>query len=260
MKTEQLLNAIGDIDDGLVLGAAEADAKPRKNRVKWGVLAACLCLLVAIPVAAAHTELLVELLSDESGWSVHSEHRFKLRDFSKEVRKLWKGVSAETLYFPMESLDDAEEFLGVEIPYNSSLERAVKDEMHLEVTVDGQKVRYDEHCLVMLHYGLEGKLIGADIWTQYRYSTSVVQIYYRMPTTNIPYEIGGGFTVIEESDVEQSYISPTGREFAIFYTDATLNDGYGYGVVDGVLMELRVSDRSQENLRKWMTKLLDGFE
>lgn len=261
MKQEKLLLAMGDICDAFVLDAMQAPVKSnRRIWTKWVAVAACLCLLIAIPVAGAHSDLIVEFLSGENRWSVRSEYRFTERDFSKEVRKHGKQENAGTLYFPMESLEEAEEFLGVELPYNSSLERAVPDELHVEFEENGKRVRYEEHCLVMLHYGEHGKLNVADIWAQYRHGTSVVRIYYRMPTTNIPYKNGGGMGGFDEEAIEERYVSPCGREFSIFYTGEILNDSYGYGVIDGVLLEVEVIDRSEENVRKYMTKILDGFE
>lgn len=46
MKNDKLLQAIGKIDDELVYGAVN-DTKAKKNTwIKWGAMAACLCLIV----------------------------------------------------------------------------------------------------------------------------------------------------------------------------------------------------------------------
>ena len=41
MKTPRIANAIGQIDDGLVAGAAKCKTKNKKHWLKWGSLAAC---------------------------------------------------------------------------------------------------------------------------------------------------------------------------------------------------------------------------
>ncbi len=49
MKTEKLLGAIGKIDDNLIYGAVnDTPKKKRPAWMKWGAIAACLCLMVCI--------------------------------------------------------------------------------------------------------------------------------------------------------------------------------------------------------------------
>lgn len=48
MKNEKLLSAIGQIDDNLIHGAVnDAPKKKRSIWVKWGAMAACLCLVIS---------------------------------------------------------------------------------------------------------------------------------------------------------------------------------------------------------------------
>ena len=46
MKTPRIANAIGQIDDDLVAGAAKCKTKNKKHWLKWGSLAACFAVLV----------------------------------------------------------------------------------------------------------------------------------------------------------------------------------------------------------------------
>lgn len=49
MKNEKLLNAIGKIDDNLIAGAVnDRKVKKKSGRLKWGAIAACLCLVIGV--------------------------------------------------------------------------------------------------------------------------------------------------------------------------------------------------------------------
>lgn len=56
MKNEKLLGAIGKIDDNLIHGAVnDAPKKKKPIWIKWGAMAACLCLIVAgVTVISQH--------------------------------------------------------------------------------------------------------------------------------------------------------------------------------------------------------------
>ncbi len=67
MKSEKLLEAIGGIDDNLIY-AATNDALKRKKSVwmKWGAIAACLCLVVAVAIPIVN--FLSEYQADDPDW------------------------------------------------------------------------------------------------------------------------------------------------------------------------------------------------
>lgn len=52
MKTPRIVNAVGFIDDELIAGAAQEANVKKSLRLKWSVMAACLCLMTAVALMA----------------------------------------------------------------------------------------------------------------------------------------------------------------------------------------------------------------
>lgn len=272
MKSEVLLKAIGKIEDELVLAAVEApDEKTsarRKGWMKWGALAACLCLFLVIPVAAATKSLLVQFYPDRTGWEIdwNNKERIAVADFSENVQKFLEELGNESQYIDMESLEKAEEFLGVEVPDNVLLTEAIKDELHIETEVNGQKKKYDSHCLVRFGIDDDGKLLAVNTKAAYRYKKLLVQVTYQMKTEENVWENGGGFGGMNFEGLElQHYTTPSGRECTIFYDSFGVGNkkrcsGYGYVYIDGVLIELNIMYDSERMVQKSMIELLDAFE
>lgn len=270
MKNEKLLHAIGKIDDELVVSALEVPSgkvvRRRNIRKMLMSIAACLCLVLAIPVVASQKDLLVSILSDGTGWSVHTQERFALEEFSRDVQKLSKELGTDSKILIMESVEEAEEFLGVPIPDNSLLAEAEKHTIFMETDANGQRERYEGHCMVWLAKSTEAKLVGVDTLAKYIYHDATVEVQYRMiPDSNI-YENGGGISGTNYEKLEhRNYTTSSGRECAIFYSGVQgsvnyLYTGQGCLVVDGVLIELYIMDISEENVQNCMIELLDAFE
>ena len=53
MKREEFCEILGDISEDYVRAAGAGRRARRPRRMKWGVIAACLCLLLALPLTAA---------------------------------------------------------------------------------------------------------------------------------------------------------------------------------------------------------------
>lgn len=265
MKSEKILNAIGQIDDEFILQAMEPseNANIRGNRwIKYAAIAACLCLLLALPIIATQNEMLVDIFSDMTGWRVRAKGYYTDKDFSKEVRALSQELAGDTKYVPMESLEQVEVFLGVAIPDNSLLTEEIADEAHIEVEKNGQRIRYDTPCLIYLAFSEDGSVLTVDTTAAYRYEQMHLYVTYRIPTEYAASVGGGGFgnqqTNIADS---QTYITPSGRECAVFYTSSGdgVFSGFGYTVVDSVLVELSLVGRSEAEIRKAITEVLNGF-
>lgn len=266
MRSQKILNAIGRIDDELILEAMTIHSERVNTKpvrwIKFGALAACLCLLLALPIVATQSDLLVDIFSDMTGWRVRAKGYYSDKDFSKEVRALSQELAGDTKYAPMESLEQVEEFLGVAIPDNSLLTEEIADEVHIEVEENGQRIRYDTPCLIYLAFSEDGSTIAVDTTAAYRYEQMHLYVTYRMPTEYATAIDGGGFGSQQANIVgSQTYITPSGRECAVFYTSTGdgVFSGYGYTVVDAVLVELSLVGKSEAEIRKVITEVLDGF-
>lgn len=266
MKSEKLLSAIGNIDDELVLqGVTVRSEKTNHRRTRWikyAAVAACLCLLLALPIVAARNEMLVYFFADMTGWRISSKDYFTDKDFSREVRSLSKKSAGESTYLPMENLEQVEEFLGIAIPANPLLTDEIADEVHMEVEMNGQSIRYDTPCLVYLAFSEDGSVVVADTNAAYRYKQMHLYVTYRM-TTEYAVSIGGGGISDQNADMTQlqTYITDSGRECAVYFEKSGdgIYSGRGYTVVDAVLVELSLIGRSEENIQQAITEVLEAF-
>ena len=277
MKSERLLQALGKIDDQWIVDAMELPekAKPVRRRwVKYGLIAACLCLLLAVPIVASQTDLIVDVFSDMTGWNVRTKNYFANTDFSEElieqVKELaedetgWKRDAVNrTIYIPVDSEVEAEKKLGIAIPNNALLTEEIKDDIHMEVEENGAWVRYDRHCLLQVTFDREGNVRRADTMIAYRYEGSSVTVTYGMMTEDVTRVDGGGFgSVRVENMQEQRFVSTAGRECVVYYSENQQGKyfAYGYTVVDKVLLEISIIGESRGMLEERMVRFLNAYE
>lgn len=265
MKKEKLLNAMGSIDDELIYSAMEEpvlqSGKGCGNWMKWGLAAACLCILLTLPVAAANKEVVVKIWQNFTGWEVRTPGRIAIKELAPELLELERG------YYPQENIETAEEFLGITLPENALLKVAEEAEYHITFENGDRLI---EHCVVDLAKDAEGQLLGINVKAKYYYNDMFVEVGYGLSTELNTYDNGGGRGVmgIDESQNEPeqiSYITPSGRECEIFYYtfDGYVNEFYvgcGYMTVDNVLISLYISDTSEKAVHSTMIQILDGFE
>lgn len=269
MKQEKLLNAIGNIDEELLYGAMEEPALPSvkksRSRLKWCVAAACLCVLITLPAAAANKELFVNVWQNFTDWEVRTSGKIAIKELAPELLELDGG------YYPQENIEAAEEFLGITLPKSAALKEAEKAYFHIKFE-NGDSLT--KHCYVDLGKDSEGRLLGINVEACYRYGNRYnklpVTVSYGLTTELNSYDNGGGRGVTgmddEENQPEQiSYITPSGRECTIFYATYTgdkhvLCSGYGYMTMDNMLISVTIHHGSEKAVRSAMTQILDGFE
>lgn len=115
MKTPRIANAIGQIDDDLVAGAAKCKTKNKKHWLKWGSLAACFAVLV-IAGAAILPSLFRENVTPEG-----TDGRYK--DFS--IR-----ASESAIVWPWEYQTVYEKYRMSKLTVLSIMEKAVRYQKH----------------------------------------------------------------------------------------------------------------------------------
>ncbi len=267
MRREKMLSAIGKIDDELIMDAMAVpseNAKPKASRwLKYSAIAACLCLLFILPIAAAQSELLVDIFTDMTGWHIQAKEYYTDRDFSKEVRSLAKEGAGTWSYYPMDSLEEVEEFLGIDLPRNPLLTEEIRDEVHIETEVNGKMERYDSHCLLHLAFSEDGSVLAADTDVAYRYGILSLQVLYRIPTEDATFKGGGGIGGIDASITEaQTFETSSGREYAVICNSAGegIFSCLGYTVVDRVLVQVSLIGRSEEEMRQAVIEVLEAYE
>lgn len=268
MKNEKLLHAMSELDDELVFNAVqmpvENDKTARPQRVRWMILAACLCLLLAVPVMAWSDSILFRFFPEAGRWEANSQYRFPLSTFSREIRAISEDIGAGLTHYPMDTMEDAADFIGVSLPENTLLVQAEPATMFLEFE-DGE--RLETHCLVYLSNGLNQKLTAVQAEAEYWYEETDVHILYSMVTEYNPYDNAGGVGVIFDErpdDDPQTYMSSSGRECVMIVAYSGYENygyvGYGYVVVDGILVQLTVRHVSEETVWDTLPKFLDAYE
>jgi len=130
MKTPRIVSAIENIDDELVLSAAESKKK-KNNWVKWGSLAACFAVLVIAGIA-----ILPSLLGDDMTDLEKTDGRYK--DFTISTENV-------AIVWPWEYLTESERYYKTEfngVKYEKG--RTVSEELIGEKKGSCSIVGYDE--------------------------------------------------------------------------------------------------------------------
>lgn len=268
MKSEKLLHAMGELDDELVSGAMQMPMEngktARPRRVRWMILAACLCLLLAVPAMAWSENLQFRFFPEAGRWEADTQYRFPLSAFSRDLREKAAENGTGFVRYPMDTMAEAADFIGVSLPENALLAQAEPAMMFLEFE-DGEQMQ--THCLVYLANGSDQKLMAVQAEAEYWYEETDVHVLYSMVTECNPYENGGGAGVTFDDLPEnepQTYMSASGRECVMAFTYTGYENfgymGYGYVVVDGILVQLQVRHVSEETVRDTLPRLLDAFE
>jgi len=262
MKEEKLLHAIGGIDDELIEFAME----PLKHKrhpawVRWTAAAACLCLLMASPVGAVMQGKVRELLLNAGYTDFYTTDRFAVREFSEEARAAAaEQPDGQTGFYPVDSLEKAEEFLGIPLPDNTVLEGGRKMTLFIE-SAEGDG--YETKCMVHLYHDDGYGLVCADVDFRRKLSECYVDVYYRMATEKMPYENGGGVAISTEGMRREDYVTPGGLE-CVIYGEHSGDEFWGYecvglAVVDRCFVWIRLHHQSQYTAVEMMKEILDAY-
>ena len=265
MNSEKLLRAIGDIDEELIAQAAACEIQRAKpvRWVKYTAVAACLCLLLALPIVAARNEMLVDFFSNLMGWRIYTKEYVKDREFSKNVQELAKIRAGETVRMTFDSLVQTEEYLGISLPENPLLAEQMTDQVHMEVESNGRTERFDAPCLVTLVFAEDGSMVAADVDAAYRYDGMHLYVTYRI-TTQYAASVDGGGISYPTADIAdlQTYTTASGRECAVYYTKNAegICTADGYTVMDGILVNLSLITRAESDAQQAIAALMEAFE
>lgn len=262
MKTEEkLLMAIGGADERLIEEALEIRVKRKPSVLRWVAVAACVCLLLASPVVAAMVGSLVELWPSDKTVSYHINERITIDSLSEEVAEAFDGQKKTVLRYQMDTLEEAEEFLGVELPENEILSGA--DPKHFErITDEGEVLR--QSCLLYLFGNDEMGLTSFNIDAYFQIDNVYAFVMYRAATEQMPYENGGGIGFDVEQFDREDYITEEGLSAVIYkrYTgvDPLVNwSGYAVTTVDGYLVHISVNAPTEQEVVDTMKTLLDAY-
>lgn len=240
MKNEEkLLHAIGQADDRLIAEAMDFRRERKPAVLRWVAVAACVCLLLASPVGAVMTETLHKLIHDNGILEYFTLDRLPIHHLSGEAMAAFPKEVGQSTYLCMDTIGDAEEFLGIELPDNSVLENACLDELHLELE---SGTRYDSHCILMLYTGDKPEPYGLDAEAAYRVNGLLVDVMYRCTTERNPYDDGGGVGFDAEAYQTTQYTDKNGRAWDFHIK--TYGDGsktaFAFSNINGILTWVQI--------------------
>ena len=251
------LEMINDIDDEMLLSVIEepkAKIRPLK-KLRWNAVAACIALLMAVPVMAEVFEFTLDFNAIQNRWSANTNAKFAAEEYSEEVRSV-KGQE----YFNMQDIFEAEEFLGIDLPDNAVLEKSKKRFVNVKYFESGTEEMV--HCNVFVGEN-EGNLLGTHTDAWYTFGENSVNVSYHTICEQNPVEGGGGFGYSFEDTRSKSekYVTPSGRECEI----VSIEGEYDYkemavAEVNRVLVSVVVYGQDKESVRSTVTEILDAYK
>lgn len=261
--TKSALEMINDIDENLIESALE-QPKRRKNtltfgKLKWSVLAACLAIVMAVPAMAEVFGFTLAFNENYSSWNAETTARFAAEEYSDEVRNV-KGQE----YFTMQSMAEAENFLGINLPDNAVLEAAEPYFANVEYSRNGTNQKI--HCDTYVGEN-EGNLLGTHTQAYYvigeEFGGNFVNVVYSTVCEENPNENGGGFGYSTDTALgeRESYVTPFGRECNIVSFDGEYDyEEMAVAEVNRVLVTVIVSGYEKDSVRETITAILDAYE
>lgn len=260
------LEMINSIDDEMILSAMETPKASKKTlsfkKLRWTAVAACLALLVSVPVMAEVLGLKVEFNPETNAWKANAEGRFAANEYSKEIRS-----TTGQKVFISESLEDAEKLIGIDFPENAVLENAEKYYVNTEF-LNGKAENGDIHCLT---HAVEnkGNFLGThtmmyfNVKAENDYANKIAEVIYSTVCEENPNENAGGFGIsFENESAKESYVNPFGKEFEIVVScdDYGNYSLYAFGESNRFLITISVNANGEFKAREILYKVIDAYK
>jgi hypothetical protein len=264
MKNEEkLLFAIGNADECLIDEAISFRRDRKPTVLRWVAVAACVCLMLASPVRAVMTEALQKLIHENAILEYFTSDRLPIHRLSSEALAAFPEEIGQTGYLCMDTIGEAEEFLGIDLPDNPVLENALWDELHLGLE-SGE--RYDSHCILKLYTGDQPEPYGLEAEVAYRVNGLLVDVMYSCTTENNPYDNGGGVGFDAETYQKTQYIAENGRawDFYIKTYDEGRKTAFAFSNINGMLTCVQiwlVPENIQEDvIQAQMIEIVEAYQ
>lgn len=269
MRGNEFLDKMELVDPVFVEAADVVPAVKNRGHIRWGVIAACLCLLMgsvtAMAVSGSGTKVIDFFTSRTDFGSDYSESGFTL---SVEVEKIpvdaLKGKIREVPTYIKEQFDSYEHYMSW-FPG------------HWQETFESRNDAYDYigfDGLTKLQWGLEegqtelnvygepnGAIISVMVETHYTVGDIRLQFFSYIYTENAKDEITTGTVTTEYAEFTESFFTTANNKTLHVIEQTALESGYmgmdGYLVENGVLYQLHIShlandaEQAKELLRQW---------
>lgn len=269
MRGNELLDKMGLIDPAFVEAADATPPVKNRGRIRWAVLAACICLMLCAVTAVATSDFGTRLIEsftsrtepgsdyNESGYKLHVEinkipvaaMKGEIRDVPAFIREQFHSYKPFMSWFPghwqrtFASRDEACDYIGF-----GKLKRLQWD---LEETGTDLNV-----------YGTNnGDVLSVMVETRYAAGDIRLQFFSKLYTEKYEGEITLGAITTEHTEFSESVHTTANHKRLHIIRQTALESGYlgldGYLVEDGVLYNLHIAyleeDAQQANelLYRW---------
>lgn len=276
MDHERIYTAMNQIDNSLIEEAAQS-AKQKKRGLRPLLIAACLCLVIVIPVMAVAGNLLVEHyyganipenLSEQdldAFFRANTTDKVPISAFSQEALDAAAAQEAQVGHYGFETWDDAEEFLGVNI-LDSDL---IQNGHAIPLTdTNGQEI-FNTPCHLTLLRSKDGQLYSMNLdYFFKKYGEGLVSLYVNAITDQFPgennYSIGvsnDGAFVLQQ--ISEDYLTESGCQATIIGTE--YSDGHGWDIAgwtqkNGFVIRFSLSTHDEESGMWAIRDLLDSIQ
>lgn len=266
MRPEQIMQELQHVKDEYLLDA-KAPVSRKKHLSKWGViLAACLCVVLAMGVAAAGVMGLISVHSYTRGdgkvvsyyEKERTVHTIPLERFSEEALAFAASQMSLPAIRVCESWDEAEEFLGLEVADISAPHGLAPTEMSVQL---GGRSEVTYHCAVSFVGRCDAPTF-VDLYAAYKLNGVWIGVEATIATDQSQMREGSEIrTFLGDSSAEViSWITPHGLEATVVkYPD---NEMYiGEFILNGIYFRFTAFGKMKpEKALSAMVELMDSFK
>lgn len=276
MDNHQIHEAMSFLDSQLVQEAAHP-VKRKKTRLRPVLLAACLVLLIAVPVMAVTGSLLVEHyygsaipdnLSNQNldaFFQASTADKVPISALSQEVLEAAASQEDKVGYYGFETWDEAETFWGLNILDSDQIQNG----RSIPVTdAEGQQI-LDAPCHLTLLRGDDGQLYS--MYLEYffkNYGEGLTTLNVNAVTDQFSGENNSSIGVSNDGavvlqQISEDYLTASGAQATIIGTE--YSDGHGWDIAgwtqkNGFVIRFSLSTHDQESGMWAIRALLDSIQ
>lgn len=274
MDNHQIHNAMLHLDPQLIEEAAQPTAR-KTHRLRKTLLAACLCLVIMIPVMAAAGNLLVEhYFGDEipnyldsqeldAFFHVSTPEKLPVSSLSQQVLDAAAAQEDSCSYHGFDTWDDAEAFLGLQILDCDQMQTPYPVDM---LDAGGKSVLHAPAHLTL--YKQDGLLSGIALHYYFQnQDETLISLTANAVTDQSPQENNASFGISNDrshalKQTSENYQTASGIASTIVATQ--YSDGHGW-VIDGwtqrnhFILHFSVSADQEEAGMQMIRDLLDSI-
>ena len=269
MKGNELLDKMELVDPTFIEDADRIPVVKKKAHVKWGVIAACICLLmgtVTVMAVSGYGTKVIEFFTSrtkpdtdytESGFTLSVEIekvpvnalKGKIREVPAYIKEQFASYKPYMNWYPgnwqkiFESRNDAYDYIGF-----GGIKRLDWDleEGQTTLNVNGEQ---------------NGDILAVTVGTQYKVGDIGLQFFSTIYTENTEDDITTGIVTTEYEEYSESFYTTKNKKVLHVIEGTALESGYmimdGYFVQDGVLYNLHLAhlekdtEQAKELLHQW---------